>query len=254
MGNNKFIFVGNTKCASGSIEKSRLGEISEIKLTSSYIGKHMSIEGIYERFGFLFKEYNFEDFFKFGIIRDPLHWVVSWFNYRARPELADPTHRNHENYTGLMQLADFWNLNKNRRFLTPQSARFFSKTNQKIKVDYLVRFEKLTEDLSVVKKILGLHSLKIMHKNKSIVRRIGTDEVDDVIRKEIIQKYRSDYDLIRKLDSYNSNGLERFRMRASSVSRSHDGVMNLLKDFIIGTPFETPTRSLINFIKTRKKI
>jgi len=120
-------------------------------------------------------------------------------------------------------------------------------------VDYLVRFEKLTEDLSVVKKILGLDSLKIMHKNKSTVRRIGADEVDDVIRKEIIQKYRSDYDLISKLDSYNSSGLERFRMRESSVPRPRVGVMNMLKNFITGTPLEAPTRSLINFIKTREK-
>ncbi len=49
------------------------------------------------------------------------------------------------------------------------------------------------------------------------------------IRKEIIQKYRSDYDLISKLDSYNSSGLERFRMRVSSVTRPRVGVMNMLK-------------------------
>jgi len=120
-------------------------------------------------------------------------------------------------------------------------------------VDYLIRFEKLTEDLSVVRKILGLNSLKIMHKNKSLVRRICADDVDDVIRKEIIQQYRSDYDLISKLDSYNASGLERFRVCMSSVSSPHVGLMNRLKNLIIGTPLEAPTRSIINFIKTREK-
>jgi len=152
-----------------------------------------------------------------------------------------------------MQFSDFWNLNKNRRLFYPQSTKFFSRSNQKIKVDYLVRFEKLAEDLSAVKKILGLDSLKIMHKNNSIVRRIGADEVDDTIREEIIQKYRSDYDLISKLDSYNSSGLERFRMRMPFVTSPQVGVMNMLKNLIIGTPLEAPTRSLINLIKTREK-
>ena len=60
---------------------------------------------------------------------------------------------------------------------------FFSDRYEKIKVDYLVRFEKLTEDLSFVKKIIGLGSLKLMRKNYSVVRRINADEVDDTIKK-----------------------------------------------------------------------
>lgn len=251
-GNNKFIFVANTKCASNSIEASRLSKISEIQLTITSVGKHMSIEEIYEKFDFIFREYKFENFFKFGIIRDPLHWVVSWFNFRSRPSLADPTHRYHKNYTGEMQFSDFWNLNKDSRFLYPQSAMFFSDRYEKIKVDYLVRFEKLTEDLSFVKKIIGLGSLKLMRKNYSVVRRINADEVDDTIKKEIRQKYRIDYDLIGNLDKYNKSGLERFKTRATSVNRPRLEIMNMLKNFIIGTHLETPTRSLINCFKRSK--
>ena len=91
----------------------------------------MSIEEIYEIFEFIFKEYKIEDFFKFGIIRDPLHWVVSWFNFRAIPELSDPSHPNHKNYTGEMQFSDFWNLHKNHVFLNPQSGRFFQRVIKK---------------------------------------------------------------------------------------------------------------------------
>lgn len=130
-GNNKFIFVANTKCASQSIEASRLGKISEIKLTNILVGKHMSIEEIYERFGFIFDEYEFEDFFKFGIIRDPLHWVVSWFNFRSRPELSDPRHRSHKNYAGEMQFSDFWNLNKIVNIFIHNLQSFFQRAIKK---------------------------------------------------------------------------------------------------------------------------
>jgi hypothetical protein len=43
-GKNKFIFVANTKCASTSIVHSKIAKISDIKLTYTQIGRHMSIE------------------------------------------------------------------------------------------------------------------------------------------------------------------------------------------------------------------
>src|SRR6476469_3594766 len=96
-GKNKFIFVANTKCASTSIEHSKIAEISEIKLTYGLprIGRHMSIDDISEKFNFLFEEYKLNEFFKFGVIRDPLDWVVSWFNFNSRPEARDPKYRFH---------------------------------------------------------------------------------------------------------------------------------------------------------------
>ena len=54
-GKNKFIFVANTKSASTSIEYSKIAEISDIKLTEPVIGKHMSLEDIYEKFNFIFE-------------------------------------------------------------------------------------------------------------------------------------------------------------------------------------------------------
>ena len=114
-----------------------------------------------------------------------------------------------------------------------------------------MRFEKLTEDLPVVKKILGLGSLRILPRNRSIVRRISADEVDDEIRNEVIKKYRRDYDLISKLDSFNSSGLKRFKVGMPSVT--HVRVMSTLKSFIIRTSLEKPTRFLFNYIKKSKK-
>jgi gluconolactonase len=215
-GKNKFIFVANTKCASTSIEHSKIAEISDIKLSygRARIGRHMSIDDIYEKFNFVFEEFKFNEFFKFGVIRDPLDWVVSWFNFTSRPELRDPKHRYHKNYTGEMTFTEFWHLKKNTGFLKlPQNNMFFSIKSESIRVDYLARQEKLLEDFSLIQDILGLDSLKIPKINESSVRRINPNDVEDSFKEEIREKYRSDYDLIEHLESFNSKGLEFFKHR-----------------------------------------
>jgi hypothetical protein len=215
-GKNKFIFVANTKCASTSIHTSRLAEISDIKLTDYRIGGHISIEDIYDKFNFIFDKTEFKEFFKFGIIRDPLDWVVSWFNFRSRPELRDPKHQNHKYYAGEMTFSEFWHLRKNEGLLKPQSNRFFSSKNEKIRIDYLVRLENLIEDLSTIREILGLDSLEIPKINESLVRRIEPNDVEDSIKEEIREKHSSDYELLANLKFLNSRGLELFKDRMNS--------------------------------------
>jgi hypothetical protein len=211
---NKFLFVANPRCASTSILHSKIAEISEIKLTDGRRGKHMIIEDIHEKFNFIFedryKEYNFNNFFKFGIIRAPLDRVVSWFNFWSRLELSNPKHIK---YAGEMSFTEFWHLNKNQGFLRPQSNYFFSTKNKSIRVDYLVRYEKLSEDLSLIQGILGLDSLNLPKLNESSVRRINPNDVEDSIKEEIRERFRSDYDLIENLESFNSRGLEFFKNR-----------------------------------------
>jgi len=60
----------------------------------------------------------------------------------------------------------------------------------------LARLENLTEDLSLIQGILGLDSLNIPKINESSVRRINPNDVEDFIKEEIREKYKSDYELI----------------------------------------------------------
>ena len=215
-GKNKFIFVANTKCASTSIVHSKIAELSDINSTYARprIGRHMSLDDIYENFNFLFEEFKFNEFFKFGIIREPLDWVVSWFNFRSRPEISDPKHKKHQDYTGDLTFTEFWHLYKNMDFLKiPQKTIFFSMKSESIRVDYLARYEKLSENLSLIQGILGLDSLNIPKMNESSVRRINPNDVEDSLKEEIREKYKSDYDLIEHLESFNSRGLEFFKNR-----------------------------------------
>lgn len=39
--------------------------------------------------------------------REPIDWLGSWWRYRSREELADPSHRNHRNYAGHVSFERF---------------------------------------------------------------------------------------------------------------------------------------------------
>lgn len=213
-GENKFIFIANTKCASTSIEASKIAKIADIRITDNNIKKHMPIREIHNRFDFIFEKYDFNDFFKFGIIRDPIDWVVSWFNFRSRVGLKNPNHPNHKNYTGNMTFSEFWHANKDKGFLSPQYHNFFfANKNKNLGVNYLVRQESFIEDIEPIKEILQLDSLGINKKNKSTIKRISCEDVDNKIKEEIYNRYSIDFKLISNLKELNLKGLDRFQTK-----------------------------------------
>ena len=208
-GKNKFIFIANTKSASTSIENSDIAKIADIKLIDHKVGKHMSLGQVHAKFDFIFDQYKVHNFFKFGIIRDPLDWVVSWFNFRSRAALKDPSHPNHKNYTGNLTFAEFWHSNQDKPFLRPQYQTFFAPDRQ-IELDYIILQNNLPNQLPVVKKALSIDALEIKKRNKSTKIRLSTQDIGDDVKKEIERKYRTDYKLIDNLEEFNSKGISRF--------------------------------------------
>ncbi|MEM7063912.1 MAG: sulfotransferase family 2 domain-containing protein [Cyanobacteria bacterium P01_B01_bin.77] len=196
-GDKKFIFVANKKCASTSIVNSNIAEIADIKLTSALVGRHMSIEEIYETFRFIFEKDNFgfNKFFKFGIIRDPLEWIISWYNFYSG--LA---------HTEEMTFADFFHTKPH--VAKPQSVFFISSKYESVKVDYLARYEYLMKDLSRIRKNLGLETLEIPTLNQSWDRKIFSHSIEKSLKQEIEERYRNDYDLIENLDLFNAKSLQ----------------------------------------------
>jgi hypothetical protein len=222
----KFIFIANTKSASNSLESSKLAAISDIRITNAYAGKHMSIEQVHERFEFLFGYFPFEDFFKFGVIRDPLDWVISWYNFRSRPSLKRKEDRS-GNYAGDLAFNEFWQLNKTADFLTPQKDRFFSSMHEHIKVDYLIRQDNLERDLIEVQKLLGLSKLNIPNKNRSL-NRVKRGDIEDLVREDIYTTYKDDYELIENLPAFNAQGFDKFQNQIlSSKSLGTEGIFQL---------------------------
>jgi len=86
--NKKFLFIANLKTASTSIERV-LAPHCELRLTQSNHGKHQSFVEIAERFRWLLGVANVEDLFIFGVIRDPVDFVISLYNSHKREQFKD---------------------------------------------------------------------------------------------------------------------------------------------------------------------
>jgi hypothetical protein len=249
-GERKFIFVANTKAASTSIEDSTFADEVDIRLTNIRIGKHLSIGDIAERFDFVFEEFPLDSFLKFGVIRDPLDWVVSWFNFRSRPELRVPTHRSHHNYVGDIEFDQFWAASHDQPFLQPQAHKFVSSSDPAARVNYLIRFDRMRDDLSEVAGVLSRRPPKLAHRNVSRIKRISASSVNESLADEIRSRYSIDYKLLDSLPTLNASGLEHFRENgvrtASKISRVRAPLQNLVRN----TPLEQSSRRIVNWVGT----
>lgn len=87
----RFVFISNTKTASTSLE-SALDTYAEIRARFTSADKHATWQQVQQKYYFLFKErgYRPETFFRFGIIRDPVDWFVSWYNFRTGSKVDAP--------------------------------------------------------------------------------------------------------------------------------------------------------------------
>src|SRR5689334_13449694 len=84
----RFFFIANTKTASTTIERN-LRRHADISICATRMGKHMSYAQAVRNFQFVFKKSGMpaEAYFRFGVVREPVEWVVSWYNYRHRDQL-----------------------------------------------------------------------------------------------------------------------------------------------------------------------
>ena len=151
----KFLFIANLKSASTSIERV-LAPHSEIRLMQSRFGKHQSFAEFAERFRWLLNVANVNDLFIFGVIRDPVDYVLSLYNshrveqFRGTPKL----------YTGNMDFDQFiseW-VPKNIDQLRPQHSRFTSSEGRLV-ANLLISFDKLDAGMEIVAERLRVKEL-----------------------------------------------------------------------------------------------
>ncbi|HTT99477.1 MAG TPA: sulfotransferase family 2 domain-containing protein [Rhizomicrobium sp.] len=144
--NRKFLFIANLKTASTAIERV-LAPHCELRLTQANHGKHMSFVEIAERFRWLLGCTHIEDLFIFGVIRDPVDFVVSLYNSHKRDQFKS----NARLYTGNMNFDEFiaqW-VPKNADQLKNQHVRFVSAEGRLI-TNLLISYDKLHEGLEIV--------------------------------------------------------------------------------------------------------
>jgi hypothetical protein len=187
----RFIFVANLKTASTSIEAC-LRPFSEICIPSTRFGKHEPLAKIEERFSWAFDYIGRANFFVFGVIRDPLDYVLSIYNSHQKPAFL-----NQPSYTGGIAFEDFYSRWRSRGNwqLAPQYERFLNAKGE-YALDYLLNLDDVPTQWPQICKVLDLPEKELRNLN---VSPTGASRamVDPGLAAQIYRDYATD-DLLAK--------------------------------------------------------
>lgn len=187
----KFIFVANLKTASTSIESS-LRPHGDIVVRRSELGKHLPFSDIQSRFSWLFNAIPEENFFKFGVIRDPLGYMLSLY----RSHRDDKFKGNEKLYTGGMSFDEFlekW-VPKNSGQVQPQAYKFIDK-NGFLALDKVLLYENIEKSFSETMYSIGLHDIKLPKMNVSPETDV---EVTEYAKQWVKSHFEKDYKVIQE--------------------------------------------------------
>lgn len=204
----KFVFVANTKTASTSIEKALLSH-AEINHGGNPRRKHISLHEGIKAYPEVFakSEREPEKFFKFGVMRDPLDWISSWFRYRKGNNVESPLPSD-------MTFEEFWarkDWNILRRGEKPYlQCDMFCHPNGEVLADAIVPYDRLDE---VFARICAGLEIESALSRDNVSRLPSAGEIAPSLADEMRDFYARDYELLGRLDAINEAGLERLMRR-----------------------------------------
>jgi hypothetical protein len=205
----RFVFIANSKTASTSIEHSLVGQ-AEIQRGGGPQRKHIYLRDALPEYDFLFGRdgYGIESFFTFGVMRDPVSWIQSWYRYRCGNKVESPLPAG-------MSFGEFWALNDwNRTMLQGvprlQSYFFTDKAGASI-VDYIIPYSQLADHFTTICEGLGIKS-PLQSKNVSKVK--GREiAIAPELAEEMRTFYAEDYALMAQIPQINAVGLAKLKAR-----------------------------------------
>ncbi len=186
---HKFLFIANIKTASSSIEAA-LGSHAEIAISKTQFGKHDPLTVISGKFPWVRKFVPFEEFFVFGVMRDPVDWLLSLYNSHTKPGFDGKQHSTKNVPFSRFLTQDF----EKRWQMRPQSSRFIDE-NERFQVDRIVDYTKLDAEFPDICRHLGLGDVKLNRRNVS-PQVLSREDLSPADMEFIREKYAADYELI----------------------------------------------------------
>jgi len=139
----RFLFIAGLKTASTAIEAA-LAPHCEINLQAPPQIKHMTLVEAEERFAWLSQILPGLRLFRFGVIRDPVDYVVSIYNSHRKEAF-----RGRPAYSGNLTFDEFWRSWPGQHqfawLFEPQVRRFQGKDGR-LGLDYLIDYARLDEE------------------------------------------------------------------------------------------------------------
>ncbi len=211
----KFVFVANTKTASTSIETA-LEPVSEIAFKGTPQRKHITLHAAIEAHPEIFAQPGQwpRFFFKFGVMRDPLDWIGSWFRYRKSNKVDSPLPLE-------MSFAEFWQ-QKDWNFLRADGRPYlqrdmFCGPQGKVLADVILPYHRLATMFPRICQGLGV-ARPLPRENVSKARETGPVPPD--LAEELRAFYAEDYALWDRLDAINAGGMAWLAARDTGAPRA----------------------------------
>ena len=203
----RFVFVANSKTASTSIVNA-LSSHAEIMRGGTPQHKHIYMRDALRKYKFLFgqPEYAPNTFFRFGVMRDPIDWIQSWYRYRRGNKVAKQLPED-------MSFADFWAA-KDWNIQFPDGTKrlqstFFLNAKGQPLVDYIIPYADIEAQFATICAALGVKA-PLPRKNVSKIKKTDADLPED-LRAEMVDFYADDYALLGKLDQINTTGAQKLQ-------------------------------------------
>ena len=193
-----FVFLANTKSGSTSIEQI-LRRHSQVQIRHDPGLKHMNVETVDELFSPLLKRagLSLDDLFVFAVLREPVSWVTSWFNYRSRPALdGKPRSLADIDFSDFVQQF----VSDPRPPLGYQSANFM--LGDTLGVDAVLDHARLPEAFGAIADDIGRDiSSKItsIRRNTSETIRCRPSDIADADRQVLEQHYADEIALYKQV-------------------------------------------------------
>tara|TARA_A100001037_G_scaffold106674_1_gene96929 strand:+ start:4022 stop:4624 length:603 start_codon:yes stop_codon:yes gene_type:complete len=180
---NKFIFVKIPKTAGESLV-SLLQPYADMNMWNSDRGNHEKIQEVKKEL----PPQDFEDYYKFAVVRNP--WSLRVSRYFYLKEIEIPRNRAKGDLTQSVP-GSFkeWNIEGNW-FPNSQYAWICDETGNSI-TDFVIRFENLQEDFNIVCDKIKIPRQELPHKNKSKHKHY-TEYYDEEIKSMVAEKYKKD--------------------------------------------------------------
>lgn len=188
---HKFLFIANVKTGSSSVEAA-LRKYAEIAVCETRLGKHDTLSVVSQKFPWVRQYVRYQDFFVFGVVREPVDWLLSLYNSHSKDDFD-----GHRSSTKGVPFGDFLRDGfANRWQMKPQHLRFVDR-HGRFDVSHLVDFSTLEVEFSRVCRRIGLGEREPPKINVSpaILSREDLAQADlDFIH----ENYRADFDLLNR--------------------------------------------------------
>ncbi|MGI9291463.1 MAG: hypothetical protein ACR2QG_09355 [Gammaproteobacteria bacterium] len=206
-----FIFFGLPKSGSTSLHF-LLSGYGELVFTRIENGKHETCQNLINSGHAFFEKHPYQEYLKFGVIREPTSLVRSWYRVWSNPMLENPKHPAHNRWLNGKSIDEFVDiLEAEQLFEGPDS--FYRMDDGSLGVDYLIRLDRMKDDVLSLEAILPIDiadKIETTHFNPSYKgpTKSSGSELDAATKSRIESVFARDMELYESVDRLNKEFLE----------------------------------------------